>query len=180
MVLDDMLSNRDGINARLLSVIDAATDTWGVKVTRVEIKGLEPPADLVEAMSAQKKAEQHKRAEILSAEGVRQSEILRAEGEQQAIILEAEGRRQAAFKDAEARERLAEAEAKATQIVSDAIKTGDLQAVNYFVAQKYTEALADIGKSDSSKLVMMPLEASQLMGSVGGIGELVKNVFKGK
>ena len=180
MSLDEMLSNRDEINAKLLSVIDAATDTWGVKVTRVEIKGLEPPSDLVEAMSSQMKAERHKRAEILAAEGTRQADILRAEGLQQAAILEAEGRKQAAFKDAEARERAAAAEANATDIVSQAIKKGDVQAINYFVAQKYTDALESIGNGQNSKLVLMPLEASSIIGSISGIGELVKDLTNKK
>jgi len=178
MSLDEMLSNRDDINARLLTVIDAATNPWGVKVTRVEIKDLEPPLDLVEAMSSQMKAERQKRAEILQAEGVRQSEILRAEGEKQAVILEAEGRKEAAFRDAEAREREAQAEAMATETVSNAIKTGDMQAINYFVAQKYVDALGQIASADNEKLVLMPLEASSVIGSIGGIGEIAKKVFK--
>ncbi len=176
MSLDQMLSNRDEINAHLLSVIDQATNPWGVKVTRIEIKDLEPPADLVEAMSRQMKAERQKRADILEAEGTRQSEILRAEGDKQSTILDAEGRKEAAFRDAEARERLAEAEANATRMVSEAVKDGDVQALNYFVAMKYTEALQAIATADNEKLVLMPLEASALLGSIGGIGELVKGV----
>ena len=176
MSLDQMLSNRDEINSHLLTVIDQATNPWGIKVTRIEIKDLEPPLDLVEAMSRQMKAERQKRADILEAEGQRQSEILRAEGEKQAAILDAEGRKEAAFRDAEARERLAKAEANATTMVSDAIKDGDVQALNYFVATKYTEALQAIATADNEKLVLMPLEASALLGSLGGIGELVKGV----
>ena len=180
MALDEILSNRDEINASLLKVVDAATDPWGVKVTRIEIKDLDPPADLVEAMSRQMKAERQKRADILEAEGKRQSEILRAEGEKQGAILEAEGRKEAAFRDAEARERLAEAEAKATQVVSDAIKNGDTQAINYFVAQKYVEALQTIGTAENEKLVLLPMETSGILGSLAGIGELAKNVFSDK
>ena len=180
MALDEILSNRDEINASLLKVVDAATDPWGVKVTRIEIKDLDPPADLVEAMSRQMKAERQKRADILEAEGKRQSEILRAEGEKQGAILEAEGRKEAAFRDAEARERLAEAEAKATQVVSDAIKSGDTQAINYFVAQKYVDALRAIGTAENEKLVLLPMETSGILGSLAGIGELAKNVFSDK
>lgn len=180
MSLDQMLSNRDEINSHLLSVIDQATNPWGVKVTRIEIKDLEPPVDLVEAMSRQMKAERQKRADILEAEGTRQSDILKAEGEKQAAILDAEGRKEAAFRDAEARERLAEAEANATQMVSDAVKDGDIQALNYFVATKYTEALQEIATSDNEKLVLMPLEASSLLGSLGGISELAKGVIGDK
>jgi regulator of protease activity HflC (stomatin/prohibitin superfamily) len=177
MSLDQMLSNRDEINSHLLTVIDQATNPWGVKVTRIEIKDLEPPLDLVEAMSRQMKAERQKRADILEAEGQRQSKILRAEGEKQAAILDAEGRKEAAFRDAEARERLAEAEANATTMVSDAVKDGDVQALNYFVATKYTEALQAIATADNEKLVLMPLEASALLGSLGGIAELAKGVI---
>ena len=180
MALDEILSNRDEINASLLKVVDAATDPWGVKVTRIEIKDLDPPADLVEAMSRQMKAERQKRADILEAEGKRQSEILRAEGEKQGAILEAEGRKEAAFRDAEARERLAEAEAKATQVVSDAIKSGDTQAINYFVAQKYVDALQAIGTAENEKLVLLPMETSGILGSLAGIGELAKSVFSDK
>lgn len=173
MDLDELLSQRDRINAQLLHVVDEATSAWGVKVTRIEIRDITPPADLVDAMARQMKAEREKRAAILESEGVRQSEILRAEGEKQAAILEAEGRREAAFRDAEARERQAEAEAKATTMVSRAIAEGDVQAINYFVAQRYIDALAQIASADNSKVVLMPLEAASVIGAVGGIAELV-------
>lgn len=176
MDLDQSLSNREMINAKLLSVIDEAAHPWGLKVTRVEIKDLAPPPDISEAMARQMKAERMKRADILQAEGHKQSAILKAEGEREAQIREAEGRKQAAFLDAEARERSAEAEAKATQMVSEAIAKGDIQAVNYFVAQKYTEALRDIASSPSAKTVMIPLEASSLIGSIGGIADIAKAV----
>lgn len=177
MDLDQLLSNRDEINARLLHIVDEATNPWGVKVTRIEIKDIAPPTDLVDSMARQMKAERLKRAAILESEGERQSEILRAEGEKQAAVLEAEGRKEAAFRDAEARERQAEAEAKATQMVSDAIASGDVQAVNYFVATKYVEALKDIATSPNQKVLMMPLEASSVIGSVAGIAELAKEAF---
>ena len=177
MDLDESLSKRDEINHRLLRVVDDATSPWGVKVTRIEIKDIQPPKDLVDAMARQMKAEREKRASILEAEGARQAEILRAEGEKQAAVLEAEGRKEAAFRDAEARERSAEAEARATQVVSEAIAKGDVQAINYFVAQKYTEALAKIASAGNSKVVLMPLEASSLIGSLGGIGSIAKEVF---
>jgi len=180
MDLDELLSKRDEINARLLSVVDDATTPWGVKVTRIEIKDIEPPRDLVEAMGRQMKAEREKRANILEAEGLRQSEILRAEGEKQSIMLDAEGRKEAAFRDAEAREREAEAEARATFVVSEAIAKGDIQAVNYFVALKYVESLKDMAAADNHKVIFMPLEASSVIGSLGGIAELAKDTFKGK
>jgi regulator of protease activity HflC (stomatin/prohibitin superfamily) len=174
MDLDEALSNRDAINVKLLGVIDHASTPWGVKVTRVEIRDLAPPPDISEAMGRQMKAERLKRAEILTAEGLKQSAILKAEGEREAQIREAEGRRQAAFLDAEARERSAEAEAKATTIVPEAIANRDLQAINYFVAQKYTEALRDLAASPNAKTVLMPLEAASLIGSVAGIAEIAR------
>ena len=178
MDLDETLSKRDEINARLLMVIDEATGVWGVKVTRVEVKDIRPPRDIVDAMGRQMKAEREKRATILEAEGQRQSEILKAEGEKQSNILEAEGRREAAFRDAEAREREAEAEAKATQMVSDAIAGGNAQAINYFVAQKYVEAMEQFARSPNAKTIFMPLEMTTLAGTIGGIGELVKSIGK--
>ncbi|MFC3074418.1 SPFH domain-containing protein [Shinella pollutisoli] len=177
MDLDELLSNRDRINDQLLRVVDEAAHPWGVKITRVEIKDIAPPKDLVDAMARQMKAEREKRAQVLEAEGSRNAQILRAEGAKQSAILEAEGLREAAFRDAEARERLAEAEAKATRMVSEAIASGDVQAINYFVAQKYTEAMAAIGKAPNSKIVLMPMEASSLVGSLGGIGAIAKEVF---
>jgi regulator of protease activity HflC (stomatin/prohibitin superfamily) len=177
MDLDELLSNRDAINTRLLTVVDDAAHPWGIKMTRVEIKDINPPKDLIESMGRQMKAERDKRAQILEAEGERGAQILRAEGLKQSQILEAEGKREAAFRDAEARERLAEAEAKATEVVSDAIAKGDVQAINYFVAQKYTEAMAKIGSAPNSKIVLMPMEASSLVGSLGGIGAIAREVF---
>ncbi|KQR33953.1 hypothetical protein ASF91_08380 [Rhizobium sp. Leaf155] len=177
MDLDELLSNRDAINDRLLRVVDEAVGPWGIKVTRIEIKDIAPPKDLVTSMARQMKAEREKRAQVLEAEGSRNAQILRAEGAKQSAILEAEGQREAAFRDAEARERLAEAEANATRMVSEAIAAGDIHAINYFIAQKYTEALADIGKATNSKIVLMPIEASSLIGSLGGIGAIAREVF---
>ncbi len=177
MDLDETLSKRDEINARLLVVVDAATEPWGIKITRVEIKDIRPPADISNAMARQMKAEREKRAQILEAEGLRAAEILRAEGEKQAQILSAEGRKEAAFRDAEARERAAAAEAEATRVVSEAIAGSGSQALNYFIAQKYTEAVAGFASSPNAKTILFPVEATQLIGTVGGIGELVKDAL---
>lgn len=177
MDLDELLSQRDHINARLLTVIDDATTPWGVKVTRVEIKDIKPPRDIIDAMARQMKAEREKRANILEAEGLRQAEILKAEGEKQAAILSAEGRKDAAFRDAEARERQAEAEARATATVSKAIAEGNVQAINYFVAQKYIEALKDFANGPNQKVLFMPLEASSVIAAIGGIGEIAREAF---
>jgi regulator of protease activity HflC (stomatin/prohibitin superfamily) len=171
--LDSVLSQRDEINARLLNVVDQATQPWGVKVTRIEIKDITPPLDLVEAMARQMKAEREKRASILEAEGQRESDILRAEGEKQSAILEAEGRKEAAFRDSEAREREAQAEAQATLMVSRAIAEGDIQAVNYFVAQKYVETLGQFANSPNQKTFFLPVDAAGVIGAVGGIAEIV-------
>jgi regulator of protease activity HflC (stomatin/prohibitin superfamily) len=177
MDLDETLSKRDEINARLLSVVDHATESWGVKITRVELKDIRPPSDIVNAMTRQMKAEREKRAAILEAEGLRASEILRAEGQKQSQILEAEGLKEAAFREAEARERAAGAEAKATTLVSDAIAKGNAQAINYFVAQKYVEAISEFARSPNAKTILFPVEATQLIGSLGGIAELARDAL---
>ncbi len=177
MDLDELLSHRDEINERLLRVVDAAASPWGAKVTRVEIKDIVPPADLAGAMARQMKAEREKRAAVLEAEGLRQAEILRAEGDKQAQILSAEGRKEAAFRDAEARERLAEAEAKATTMVSDAITRGDLAAANFIVAEKYIDAIRTLASAPNQKVVIVPIEAAGLAGTLGGIAELTRAVF---
>jgi len=177
MDLDELLSQRDIINHRLLEVVDRATEPWGVKVTRIEIKDITPPLNLVDSMARQMKAEREKRAQILEAEGLRQSKILQAEGEKQAVVLAAEGRKEAAFRDAEARERLADAEAKATTAVSEAIGKGNISAVNYFLGQKYLEALKAIGTSDNSKMIMLPIEATNILGTIAGIGEIAKETM---
>ncbi len=177
MDLDALLAQRDEINHKLLAVVDEATAPWGVKMTRIEIKDIKPPQDLVDSMANQMKAERDKRATILVAEGERQAAILAADGDKQAIVLEAEGRKEAAFKDAEARERLAQAEARATEMVSKAIAEGDIQAINYFVANKYIGALEGIATSDNQKLLMLPLDATAIMGSVAGIAEIAKETF---
>lgn len=177
MDLDESLSKRDEINARLLNVVDDATHPWGIKVNRIEIKDISPPRDLIEAMARQMKAEREKRATILEAEGAKQGEILRADGAKQAAILEAEGKKEAAFREAEARERLAEAEAKATLMVSQAIAKGDLQAINYFVADKYINALKAIASSPNQKLLMLPVEATGMLGSLAGVAEIAKEAL---
>ncbi|MBN14104.1 SPFH domain-containing protein [Pelagibacterium nitratireducens] len=178
--LDELLSNRDEINSRVLRVVDAAVAPWGVKITRIEIKDIEPPRDLVDAMGRQMKAERDRRAVILEAEGQRQAQILKAEGEKQAQVLEAEGRREAAFRDAEARERSAEAEAKATEMVSEAIAKGDVQAINYFVANNYVKALEKIASAPNQKVLMLPLEAANVIGALGGVAEIAREAFGGE
>ena len=175
--LDSLLSHREEINARLLSVVDEATSPWGTKVTRIEIKDIKPPRDLVDAMARQMKAEREKRAVILEAEGERQSSILRAEGEKASMILEAQARLISAQQDAEARERLAQAEAQATRVVSEAVQAGSIQALNYFVAQKYVEAFRALGESSNAKLIILPMESAGLVGSIAGVAELVKQSF---
>ena len=178
MDLDELLSRRDDINTRLLQVVDDATEPWGIKATRIEILDITPPADLVDSMARQMKAERDKRATVLVAEGDRQAEVLRAEGAKQAQILAAEGRREAAFRDAEAREREAEAEAKATTMVSEAIASGDVNAVNYFVAQRYVDALGKFADSQNQKTFFLPLEATSLIGAVGGIAEIARDAMQ--
>jgi regulator of protease activity HflC (stomatin/prohibitin superfamily) len=180
MDLDQVLSHRDEINERLLRVVDAAVSPWGVKVNRIEIKDIVPPTDLVEAMGRQMKAERVKRADILQAEGQRQSAILRAEGEKQSQILQAEGRREAAFRDAEARERSAAAEAKATEVVSQAVAQGDIAALNYFIADKYLKALGQFADADGQKTLILPYEATAILGSLAGIGDIAKATFGGQ
>jgi len=177
MDLDELLSNRDEINQRLLRVVDAAVSPWGLKITRIEIKDIDPPKDLVDSMGRQMKAEREKRALILEAEGKRQAAILQAEGAKQSQVLEAEGRREAAFRDAEARERSAEAEAKATQMVSEAIAAGNVQAINYFVANNYIKALEGLARSPNQKVLMLPVEAASVIGAIGGIAEIAKETF---
>jgi regulator of protease activity HflC (stomatin/prohibitin superfamily) len=180
MDLDESLSNRERINAQLLNVVDHATNPWGIKVTRIEIRDIQPPRDLIDSMARQMKAERERRAVILEAEGHRQSEILRAEGDKQSSILQAEGKKEAAFREAEARERLAEAEAKATEMVSIAIAKGDVQAINYFVAQKYVEAFKELAMAPNQKFVLMPMETSGQIGSIAGIGQLAREALSGK
>jgi regulator of protease activity HflC (stomatin/prohibitin superfamily) len=177
MDLDMVLSHRDEINEKLLRVVDAAVSPWGVKVNRIEIRDIVRPADLVQSMARQMKAEREKRAEILQAEGQRQSAILKAEGQKQSQILEAEGRREAAFRDAEGRERLAQAEAKATEMVSRAVASGDVAALNYFVAEKYMKALTELADSPNQKVLIMPVEVTGVLGSLAGIAEIAKATF---
>ena len=177
MDLDESLSKRDEINSKVLVAVDAATHPWGMKVNRIELKDIQPPRDLIDSMARQMKAEREKRANILEAEGMRQSEILRAEGEKQGAILSAEGKKEAAFREAESRERLAEAEARATQMVSDAIAGGNVQAINYFVAQKYIEAFKALAEAPNQKFVMMPMESTAMLSSLAGIGELAREAL---
>jgi regulator of protease activity HflC (stomatin/prohibitin superfamily) len=179
MDLDELLSHRDEINVKILRVVDTAVSSWGIKITRIEIKDIDPPKDLIESMGRQMKAEREKRALILEAEGKRQAAILQAEGQKQSQVLEAEGRREAAFRDAEARERSAEAEAKATQVVSDAIAAGNVQAINYFVANNYIKALESLARSPNQKVLMLPVEASSVIGAIGGIAEIARETFGG-
>ncbi|MGJ7904562.1 SPFH domain-containing protein [Lysobacter sp. 1R34A] len=178
MDLDESLSKRDEINTKVLNAVDAATHPWGLKVNRIELKDIQPPRDLVDSMARQMKAEREKRANILEAEGFRQAAILKAEGEKQSVILEAEGEREAAFRQAEARERLAQAEAKATEVVSNAIAQGNVQAINYFIAQKYIEAFKSLAEAPNQKFVMMPMESAGIIGSLAGIGELAKEALE--
>jgi regulator of protease activity HflC (stomatin/prohibitin superfamily) len=180
MDLDSLLSQRDEINHKLLNVVDQAASPWGLKINRIEIKDINPPRDLVESMARQMKAERDKRAAILEAEGLRQAAILKAEGEKQSVVLQAEGRREAAFRDAEARERSAEAEAKATEMVSTAIAAGDIQAINYFVANNYIKALEQLATSPNQKVLMLPVEAASVIGSIGGIAEIARETFGGQ
>lgn len=177
MDLDESLSKRDEINTKVLVAVDQATHPWGLKVNRIELKDIAPPRDLIDSMARQMKAEREKRANILEAEGFRQAEILKAEGEKQSTILEAEGRKEAAFREAEARERLAEAEARATAVVSEAIANGSVQAINYFIAQKYVEAFKELAHSPNQKLVLMPMEATGVISSIAGVAELAKEAF---
>ncbi len=179
MDLDELLSNRDKINTRLLHVVDAATEAWGIKVTRIEIKDIEPPRDLVDSMARQMKAEREKRALVLESEGMRAAAILKAEGEKQAVMLSAQGRKEAAFRDAEARERSAQAEAEATRMVSQAISEGNVQAINYFVANNYVKALEALAKAPNTKIIMMPLEASSVIGSLAGLAQITGEAFGG-
>ena len=179
MDLDELLSNRDQINARLLTVVDEATEPWGIKVTRIEVKDIKPPADLVASMARQMKAEREKRANILDAEGFRQAAILKAEGEKQAAVLKAEGEKQAAFLESEARERRAQAEAEATRVVSDAIAGGNVQAVNYFIAQQYVEALKEVASAPNQKTLILPIEATSVLGSIQGVAEIAREAFGG-
>ena len=176
MELDEVLSNRDHINTRLLGVIDEATSPWGVKVARIEIKDLQPPPDITNAMTRQMKAERERRAVITEADGEKQAQIARSEGAKQAAILEAEGRRQAAFLDAEARERQAEAEAAATKSVSQAIEQGSIQAINYFIAQRYVDAFAKLASSPQQRTVIVPADFSALAGTLGGVAELARSL----
>ena len=178
MDLDETLSKRDEINLRLLRVVDEATSPWGIKVTRIEIKDIQPPQDLIDSMARQMKAEREKRANILEAEGYRQAAILKAEGEKQSVVLESEGRKEAAFRDAEARERSAEAEARATDMVSKAISAGNTNALNYFVAQKYIESLKAFANSPNQKVFFLPVEATSVIASIGGIAELAKDAMQ--
>jgi len=177
MNLDELLSERDRINTQLLAVVDAATTPWGVKVQRVEIKDITPPQELVAAMARQMKAEREKRANVLEAEGFKQAAVLKAEGEKQAMILAAEARREAAFRDAEARERQAEAEARATTSVSEAIGRGSIQAINYFVAQRYIDAIGRLAQAPNQKVILMPLESASMIGSLAGIAEVARDSF---
>jgi regulator of protease activity HflC (stomatin/prohibitin superfamily) len=179
MDLDQLLSQRDEINVRLLNVVDQAAQPWGLKITRIEIKDIAPPRDLVESMGRQMKAERDKRAAVLEAEGLRQAAILKAEGQKQSVVLEAEGQKEAAFRAAEARERSAEAEAKATQMVSDAISKGNVQAINYFVANNYVKALEALADSPNQKVLMLPIDATSILGTIGGIAEIAKEAFGG-